>query len=99
MAQVLVPRWNQMHVPIFASLHLEGSYVGDFLYCSSDGCKDSTEKMQNLPERGLTPGSLNAELASRRLVLPACDPLPAFLLPHVSGLGFPRARSIPLPAF
>ena len=86
-----------MHVPVFASLHLEGSYVGDFLYCSSDGCKDSTRKMQNLPERGLTLGSLDAESASRRLVLLACDPLPAFLLPDLGGLGFPRTRSTPCP--
>ena len=29
MAQVLVLCWNQMHVRIFESLQLEGSYVGD----------------------------------------------------------------------
>ena len=32
MAQVLVPCWNKMHVRIFESWHLEGSYVGDLLY-------------------------------------------------------------------
>ena len=32
MGQVLVPCWNHMHVPIFESLQLEGSYVGDLLY-------------------------------------------------------------------
>ena len=32
MAQVLVPCWNQMHITIFESLQLEGSYVGDLLY-------------------------------------------------------------------
>ena len=33
MAQVLVvPCGNQMHVRIFESLQLEGSYVGDLLY-------------------------------------------------------------------
>ena len=29
MAQVLAPCWNQMHVRIFESSQLEGSYVGD----------------------------------------------------------------------
>ena len=27
-----VPCWNQMHLCIFESLRLEGSYVGDLLY-------------------------------------------------------------------
>lgn len=31
-ARVPVPCWNQMHVRIFESLHLESSYVGDLLY-------------------------------------------------------------------
>ena len=31
MAQVLVPCWNQMYVPIFESSQLEGLYVGDLL--------------------------------------------------------------------
>ena len=30
--QVLVPCWNQMHIPIFESSKLEGLYVGDLLY-------------------------------------------------------------------
>ena len=33
MAQVLVPCWNQMHICIFESSQLEGSYVGNLL-CS-----------------------------------------------------------------
>ena len=32
MAQVLVPCWNQMHICIFESSKIEGSYVGDLLY-------------------------------------------------------------------
>ena len=32
MAQIPVPYWNQMHVPIVESLQLEVSYVGDLLY-------------------------------------------------------------------
>ena len=32
MAQVLVPRWNQIHIRIFESSQLEGAYVGDLLY-------------------------------------------------------------------
>ena len=32
LAQVLVACWNQIHLSIFESLQLEGSYVGDLLY-------------------------------------------------------------------
>ena len=31
MAQVLVPCWNQMYVPIFESSQLEGLYIRDLL--------------------------------------------------------------------
>ena len=35
-ARNLVPCWNQMHICIFESLQLEGSYVGDLVYISSE---------------------------------------------------------------
>ena len=46
MAQVLVPRWNQMLVGIFESSQLEGLYIG--AYCTTNRCVQARRNLWTL---------------------------------------------------
>ena len=61
MAQVPVPCWNQMHICIFESSQLEGSYVGNLL-CSFISLNTSFLRVGRRRERSSDPGQMSESL-------------------------------------